>query len=79
MGKPFAHQDACGTARAPLGLFINGRFHSYIDTKTDPHGDIAAGEAIRQHGGGAEALITCINHPRTAAVDCLICDPLDDE
>lgn len=72
--QPFAHQDASGAAGAPLAIFVNGQLVEHVNTTTDPHGDITA----RKAGSGAEALTVCLNHPDTAAVDCTICDPMED-
>ncbi|MEU0078433.1 hypothetical protein ABZY58_11100 [Micromonospora tulbaghiae] len=81
MSRPFAHQDACGQAGARIAVFVGGAFHSYVDTTTDPHGDITAQKVAASLGANqpsVEALTVCINHPTEAAVDCLTCDPLED-
>lgn len=78
--RSFAHQDASGVACAPLAIFVNGKFAEYVDTKTDPYGlkamtRIIDGLDVRV---SVEALTECMNHPKQSAVDCLICDPMED-
>lgn len=77
--QPFAHQDASGAAGAPLAVFVDDRYHSLVNTATDPYGNDTATFIAASHGHSVrvEVLTTCINHPTTAAVDCVICDPED--
>ncbi|MEV0214395.1 hypothetical protein [Micromonospora sp. NPDC050695] len=77
--QPFAHQDASGMAGAGLGIFVNGGFVERVNARTDPYGYDAIARILERapQPVSAEALIVCINHQTTPAVDCLICDPED--
>ncbi|MFF0822502.1 hypothetical protein ACFYUR_19235 [Micromonospora haikouensis] len=72
--QPFAHQDASGAAGALLAVFIDGHLIQHVDPSVDPDGSLTAA----RHPAWAEVLLTCINHPTVAAVDCLTCDPMED-
>ncbi|QKW15473.1 hypothetical protein [Verrucosispora sp. NA02020] len=78
--QPFAHQDACGAAGTRYAVFVNSVFIEYVDTKTDPYGYAAMDRILAAHAPARpsiETLMVCVEHPTTAAVDCLICDPED--
>jgi hypothetical protein len=74
-----AHQDACGAAGSRLGIFVNNVFMEYA-AATDPYGLDATARILADLAPipvRVEALLVCVNHPQTAAVDCTICDPED--
>ncbi|WP_433460607.1 hypothetical protein [Micromonospora sp. CA-248212] len=78
--QPFAHQDACGMAGTPYAVFVNSVFVEYVDTTKDPYGYAAMERILAAHAPARpsiETLMVCVNHPTTAAVDCVICDPED--
>jgi hypothetical protein len=78
MSKILAHQDAAGISGAPLGVFVNGCLIVRVDEAVDPYGSETARQTADRLGQPAEALLTCHRHPDAAAVDCLICVPLED-
>lgn len=81
MTRPFAHQDASGAAGAPLAIFVNGDFAEYVNERTDPYGYDAIARILAQRAPqqvSVEVLTECMNHPKQSAVDCLICDPMED-
>lgn len=74
MSNPFAHQDFAGESGAPLGVFDDGRLLELVPADDDS-GDAARAQWSAQLGHPVEILLTCPNHPRTSAVDCLACWP----
>jgi hypothetical protein len=78
--QPFAHQDASGAAGAPMAVFVDGAFVECVNEQADPYGYDAIARILERAAQPmrVEALIVCINHPTTAAVDCIICDPMED-
>lgn len=78
--QPFAHQDASGMAGAPVAIFVDGVFAEYVDRKADPYGQYAMERIIADRAPyrpSVEAVTECMNHPKTPAVDCVICDPME--
>lgn len=74
MNRSIEHQDRSGLADLPL--IVVDRTGNEVPLP-DGHGrsysDIYA--FVEQLGPGHEALIRCMEHPDTPAVDCLICVP----
>jgi len=71
-----AHQDSAGASGAPLGVFADGEFVEAVPA-ADHSGEIARRQVADRLGQPVEILVTCPQHPTTAAVDCLICVPQD--
>lgn len=76
--RTIQHQDAAGAAGAPLGVFDGDTFLALVSTD-DGQGDRSRAEYAARLGRPVEILLTCPNHPQTAAVDCTTCVPLDEE
>ena len=75
MNRAIDHQDASGNAGAPLGVFLNGELLAVV-----PVEDTYGYDTCERFGGvgrGLEVLMTCMNHPSVAAVDCTDCAPPD--
>jgi hypothetical protein len=73
MNRSMEHQDRCGAAGLPLIVVDRQGREVPVPDGIDP------ADYVDNHlGPGYEALIRCIDHPGTPAVDCLICVPEED-
>lgn len=73
MSRSIEHQDRSGLAGLPLIVIDRQGNEVPVPDGVDPS-DYVANEL----GPGYEALIRCVDHPDTPAVDCLICVPEED-
>jgi hypothetical protein len=78
MNASLNRQDASG--RMPLAVCLDGR----VLARVRPGSDAAAclGEVAAERGidpGHLEILQVCVKHPETSAVDCVICEPVDED
>jgi hypothetical protein len=72
VNRSMEHQDRSGAASLPL-IVINEQGREVpVPDGIDPS------DFAEQLGPGHEALIRCVEHPNTPAVECLICVPEDD-
>lgn len=80
MNKSIKRQDAGG----PLAVCLDGRVIDLAPSGADylsPEGIAAlrgaAGAELGLPEERFEILVTCAKHPKSSAVDCLDCEPLD--
>ncbi len=80
MNKTIQHQDASGDVGAPLGVFRDDRLVQLVPA-SDRTGEATRDEVAARLAlspADFEVLLTCAIHPDAAAVDCVICVPLED-
>lgn len=76
MADSIAHQDFAGMSGSPLGVFADGELVGIVSA-SDRSGAAARQRVSARLGRPVEILITCPQHPASAAVDCLVCVPQD--